>query len=59
MPDMTLCVRTDCPLASTCLRAKASANPLWQSYAKFEFRVTPNGVECDSYIPTHEERNRE
>lgn len=35
MPDITMCMKKDCPLKMGCYRATAKPNK-WQSYASFD-----------------------
>lgn len=48
MPDISMCLRSDCPLAESCYRYLATPSPYRQAYAAFE----PEG--CESYIPVEE-----
>lgn len=45
MADITMCVNKDCPLRNKCYRATAKADPLWQSYSKYE----PQNGKCDCF----------
>ena len=54
MPDITMCNGTNCELASTCYRYKATPG-FRQSY----FAKTPiKGGECDYYWKTAKERSK-
>ena len=59
MADITLCTNTDCPLREGCYRFTAKPDPLWQSYARFDYsqRVVKHDghpvdhhVWCDHFI---------
>ena len=50
MPDITMCVNKECPLAETCKRFKSTTNE-FQSMALFEYKITKYGVECEYHIP--------
>jgi hypothetical protein len=51
MPDITMCLRHECPKAPTCWRFSAEPNQ-YQSYSFFNFTVKSNGdVECDHFVP--------
>jgi hypothetical protein len=46
MPDISMCVGTDCPQKETCYRFTAKPNEYWQSY----FSVPPiKDGKCDMY----------
>ena len=36
MPDITMCMNSECPRCETCYRYKAEATPMWQTYAGFD-----------------------
>jgi hypothetical protein len=40
MADITKCSNGTCPIKHTCYRWTAPADPLWQSYARFEPTIT-------------------
>jgi hypothetical protein len=47
MPDITLCVNKECPLAPTCYRHNCTPDPIHQSYARFEPK---EDGECEYYL---------
>ena len=53
MPDITMCVGTDCPQKETCYRFTAKPNEYWQSY----FSVPPiKDGKCEYYWADNSER---
>lgn len=54
MPDITMCQAEDCPLQEYCYRYQAKPNRFWQSYAKFDYKLTVNGVDCEHYYPIND-----
>jgi hypothetical protein len=53
MADITMCVNTLCPNASSCYRVTATPSEYWQSYCDFKYQVGAEGVICSNYWPTH------
>ncbi len=51
MADIEMCSQVLCPNAKFCYRARAATNPYWQSYVKFQYKISTRGVECDGYWP--------
>ena len=53
MPDITMCLGTDCPQKETCYRFTAKPNEYWQSY----FSVPPiKDGKCEYYWGDNSER---
>lgn len=48
MPDISLCMTENCPLAEKCYRKHAKPDPYWQSY--FE----PPSEDCKHFLPVYE-----
>lgn len=48
MPDISMCLNHDCPLAKKCYRHEATTSD-WQSYDNFE-----GGEDCRGYWPMEE-----
>ena len=46
MPDISMCIKKDCPSFKHCYRAQAKPNDIWQVYQEFD-----NGDKdkCDNY----------
>jgi len=51
MADIEMCSQTLCPNAKSCYRVRATTNPYWQSYVKFQYKISTRGVECYGYWP--------
>lgn len=49
MSDITMCQAEDCPLQEYCYRYQATPNRAWQSYAKFGYKLTVMGAECEHF----------
>ena len=47
MPDLTMCINDDCPLAATCYRHEAKPTPGRQSFAAF--KQNADGT-CDGFL---------
>ena len=55
MADISKCTQTQCPKAAECYRRTAPEGH-WQSWMTFKYKVGPNGVTCDHFIPTYQTR---
>lgn len=51
MPDISMCLKRECPKAETCYRFRAEPNPYRQAYADFR-PLNEHG--CSSYYPIAE-----
>lgn len=51
MADIEMCSQVLCPNAKFCYRVRATTNPYWQSYVKFQYKISTRGVECYGYWP--------
>jgi hypothetical protein len=49
MPDITMCVNVECPLADSCYRVKAKPSD-YQSWSFFNYKVTAKGIECSNFL---------
>ncbi len=48
--DISKCKNNKCPLKEHCYRWTSPADPFWQSYSDFKFRILEDGkVDCDYY----------
>jgi hypothetical protein len=47
MPDISMCIKKDCPSFYRCYRAQAKPNDIWQVYQEFD-----NGEKdkCEDFI---------
>ena len=53
MPDIAMCLNSECPLKEKCYRFTATPDKYWQAYSDFEPYTLPNKkqVTCDAFIP--------
>ena len=56
MPDITMCMRYDCPMASTCYRNQAKPNEFRRSWSRFNPNDEPK---CRDYWPMDEQDKEE
>lgn len=60
MTDISKCLLNTCPLKNKCWRFTAPANPLWQSYGDFKYKITEEGeVKCDYFWDNKEYKNED
>ena len=50
MPDITMCLNTECPLRKECYRYMAIPSAYKQSYADFKALIRHDGT-CDYFVP--------
>jgi hypothetical protein len=56
MPDITMCINSECPLSSKCWRFVAIPNPFRQSYTDFKPYTNEDGeLACDHFMEVHED----
>ena len=51
MPDISMCINTECPLRQSCHRYTAIPSEYRQAYTTFKYRlINDNHIACDGFI---------